>query len=212
MSTAQPPADFTPASATAAGFASSGPAGPARAVDYWGLPEGTPIELIRGEFVVSPAPNSRHQVISMLLTEVVLRGVRDGGGFGAAAPIDVVFSDDTILQPDLVYVSKSRRSIVDSRVRGAPDLVIEILSASHAARDRTHKLAIYAQHGVAEYWIVDPAERHIEFLLLSDDPSEDQRRYRVELPTKPTYQSPRLPEIKIDLPTLWGEVEKLSAQ
>jgi len=120
-------------------------------------------------------------------------------------PIDVVLSDDTIVQPDLFYVSKQRRGIVGKRVDGPLDLAIEIISESHATRDRTHQVALYARYGVAEYWTIDPAEQHIEFLLL------DGGRYRVQPPSSSTFQSPRLPEIAIELASFWADVAKLAA-
>lgn len=177
--------------------------GPYRAADYLKLPEGEPVELIRGEYVVSPAPNSLHQAISAILLNRLLTASFQSGAFVVASPIDVEFSEETVVQPDLIYVAKSRRSIVGSRVRGAPDLVVEIASPSNAARDRVHKLALYAEHGVPEYWIVDPAERVIEFLLLDGD------RYKVEPLTSDAYQSPRLAEVAIDLPSFWADVAKL---
>ncbi|WP_442482340.1 Uma2 family endonuclease [Aeoliella sp. SH292] len=177
--------------------------GPYRAADYWKLPEGEPIELIRGHYVMSPAPNFLHQAISLLLSEMVLRASRKGGGSGVASPIDVHLSDDTVVQPDLVYVAKGRRTIIGRHVTGPPDLVVEIVSESRASRDRRHKLAIYAEHGVPEYWIVDPAEQHIEFLLLAGD------RYQVEPMTGDAYTSPRLPEVTLELAVFWGEVRRL---
>lgn len=186
-------------------FALPSTLGPHRAADYWKLPEGEPVELIKGNLVMSPAPNPQHQVISMLLSEIVLRASRSGGGFGVASPIDVVLSDDTVLQPDLIYVSRQRRSIVGKRVDGPPDLAIEIISQSNAVRDRTHKMALYAEYGVAEYWIVDPTEKHIEFLLLQDG------HYRVETLQSSVYTSPRLPELTIDLAPFWAEVERMTS-
>ncbi|MCA9239096.1 MAG: Uma2 family endonuclease [Planctomycetales bacterium] len=177
--------------------------GPHRAADYWKLPEGEPVELIQGEYVVSPAPNYTHQAISLCLSQLLHQWTKKSRGRGAAAPIDVVLSDSTILQPDLVYVSSDRRSIVQERVEGAPNLVIEIISKSHAARDRVQKLGLYAQHGVPEYWIVDPAERTVEFLLLEGD------RYKIEPLTSETYTSPRLPEVSVNLRELWADVERL---
>jgi Uma2 family endonuclease len=177
--------------------------GPYRAADYEKLPEGEPVELIHGEYVVSPAPNTHHQMIVGLLYEIILRASRNSGGFGVMSPVDVVLSDASIVQPDLVYVANNRRHIVRNRIEGPPDLAIEIISQSHAARDRVHKLALYAEHGVAEYWIVDPAEKVIEFLLLKGD------RYQVEPLTSDSYTSPRLPEVSIDLPAFWADVDRL---
>jgi Uma2 family endonuclease len=116
--------------------------------------------------------------------------------------MDVILSDDTILQPDLLYIAKDRRGIVGNRVNGAPDLVIEILSPDSGRRDKTEKLDLYAKYGVAEYWIVDPCAQMIEFLIL------DQGRYEMLQPADDRYQSPRLPEVEIDLAVFWREVDR----
>lgn len=76
-------------------------------------------------------------------------------------------------------------------------------SAKPTPRDRVHKLALHAQHGVPEYWIVDPDERVIEFLLLDGD------CYKVEPLASNQYASPRLPEVSIDLPVFWADVDRL---
>ena len=175
--------------------------GPYRAADYWKLPEGEPIELIRGRFVVSPSPIPRHQMILLLLSERFLQIARGSGGIVFFAPMDVVLSDDTILQPDLLYVSKQRRQIVQRRVEGPPDLVVEIISGT-ARRDRVEKLDLYAQYGVAEYWIVDPQSQVIEFLI------NEGGRFVVQSPANDRYQSPRLPEVEIQLADFWREVDE----
>ena len=122
------------------GFSPPSTPGPHTAEDYWQLPEGAPVELIQGRLVVSPSPNPLHQTISALLTEILLRATRQGGGRMFAAPMDVVLSADSIVQPDLVYIAKQHREIVKQRIEGAPDLVIEIVSANDPRRDRVDKL------------------------------------------------------------------------
>ena len=78
------------------------------------------------------------------------------------SPFDVVLSDTDVVQPDLLFVSSGRESIITpENIQGAPDLVVEILSPATAARDRTLKLDLYARHGVQEYWIVDPDAKTI---------------------------------------------------
>jgi Uma2 family endonuclease len=175
--------------------------GPYRAADFFELPDGEPIELIRGRFVVSPCPLPRHQVISALLTEVFLRAVRKSGGIMFAAPMDVVLSDDTVLQPDLLYITKERRNIVKRRVMDSPDLVVEIISGT-TRRDRIEKLDLYSTYGIGEYWIVDPDSRFIEFLI------NENGRFVVQSPANDRYQSPRLPEVEIELSTFWREVDE----
>jgi len=133
--------------------------------------------------------------------------VRQGGGRACASPIDVVLSDHTILQPDLIYVSKSRRGIVKRRVEGAPDLVIEILSQPNSRRDRIDKLNLYAEFGVAEYWIVDPEGRSFDFLIHNTKEGGDGK-FEIQTQRDGCYQSPLLPELAIQLADFWAEVER----
>lgn len=79
-----------------------------------------------------------------------------------AAPTDVVLSDANVLQPDLLVVSTEQEHIITpENIRGAPDLVVEILSPSTASRDWRDKLDLYAEHGVKEYWVVDPDAQRV---------------------------------------------------
>jgi len=175
--------------------------GPYRAADYWQLPEGEPVELIKGRFVVSPSPNFLHQFIVGALFEILRASARQSGGAAVLSPMDVILSDDTILQPDLLYISKSRRHIIKQRVEGPPDLVIEIISGT-SRRDRIEKLDLYAKYGVAEYWIVDPHAQLIEFLI------NENGRFMVQSATNDRYQSLRLPEVSIQVADFWHEVDQ----
>jgi Uma2 family endonuclease len=182
------------------GFSPIAELGPYRAKDYWQLPEGAPVELLRGELIVSPAPRSSHQVLVAHLTAHFVEIAKRSGGTALCAPTDVVFSDDTILQPDVLYVSKQRLAIVGDRIDGPPDVVVEVLSQGAERRDRVAKLDAYARHGVPEFWLVDYRARVIDFLTLSDG------RYAISNTTDERYQSPLLPEVQIDLVTFWREV------
>jgi Uma2 family endonuclease len=80
------------------------------------------------------------------------------------APLDVVLDEQTVVQPDIFFVSRGSTQChlgADDRWYGAPDLCIEILSAD-IRHDRVKKMALYAQFGVGEYWIVDPVGRYVE--------------------------------------------------
>lgn len=192
----------TPQFETFTGFTPYSTVGPYRAEDYWNLPEGEPVELMRGRFVMSPSPTPLHQILSGYLYEIFRTAAQKSGSLVMYSPMDVVFSDDTILQPDLLYISKDRTHIVKDRVEGAPDLIIEILSPSTGLRDKTEKLDLYAKYGVSEYWIVDPATRAFDFLIL------DQGRYAIAQQPDNRYQSSKLPEVEIDLAAFWAEVER----
>ena len=96
-----------------------------------------------------------------------------------SAPLDLILADTVVTQPDLIYVSKSRSAIVSRRgLEAAPDLVVEILSDSTAARDRGVKMRIYARHGIPRYWIVDPEARILEVYSLRDCVYEHAASYR----------------------------------
>ena len=81
-----------------------------------------------------------------------------------------MLSDVDVVQPDLLFVSNERMHIITpAGVRGAPDLVVEILSPATAERDRGYKRALYARNGVKEYWIVGTDAGVVTVLLLGDD-------------------------------------------
>lgn len=149
---------------------------------------------------MSPAPRTSHQIVIGELYAILREAAARGGGMTILSPADVILSDDTILQPDLLYVAKSRRGIIGDRINGPPDVVVEVLSPKAERRDRVQKLDVYAQYGVPEFWIVDQKAQTIEFLML------DKGEYVVKKSVDGRYQSPRLPEVQIDLATFWREV------
>ena len=130
----------------------------------------TRYEIIDDELVVTPAPGTRHQRIATDLITVLNTHVRAHGlGEVYAAPFDVLLAEGDFLEPDLVFVRADRLHVLSDRgVEGAPDLVVEILSPSTAARDRGVKLERYRHYGVGEYWIVDPDARAIEVWRLAE--------------------------------------------
>ena len=138
--------------------------------DYLNAPEDKRYELLDGELVPIPTPGERHQSISILLgSKLVQFAYENSLGRVYHAPFDVVLSDVDVVQPDLLFVSNERSHIITpANIQGAPDLVVEILSPSTAERDRTFKRTLYANHGVNEYWMVDPTAKDITVLLLGE--------------------------------------------
>jgi Uma2 family endonuclease len=137
-------------------------------IDYVNAPEDKRYELLDGDLVVAPAPNTEHQSVSRNLGLPLWDFVRKGDlGQVFIAPYDVVLSDTDVVQPDILFVSKERAHIITrNNIQGAPDLVIEILSPGTADRDLTFKRALYARHGVREYWLVYLDTKSIEVLVL----------------------------------------------
>jgi len=149
--------------------------------DYVNLPDdGRRYEILDGELAVSPSPTSRHQLVSQNLEFALGMWVRARGlGRVWHAPLDLILADTVVMQPDIVFVSKSRSAIVTTRgLEAAPDLVIEILSDSTASRDRGVKMRLYARYGVPRYWIVDTEARTLEVYALRDDAYERTATYR----------------------------------
>jgi Uma2 family endonuclease len=139
--------------------------------DYARLPDdGYRYEVIEGEPFMSPSPSTIHQLVLARLHVVFHHAAAaTHAGVLLFAPCDVVLGRRTVVQPDLLFVSAERRDIIGPKnVQGAPDLVVEILSPSDPDHDRIRKRELYARHGVREYWIVDPAERSIEVLILGE--------------------------------------------
>ncbi|HSN87018.1 MAG TPA: Uma2 family endonuclease [Thermoanaerobaculia bacterium] len=127
--------------------------------DYLLFPDdGNRHEIIGGEHYVSPAPNWRHQIVAGNLHRLVSPFVREHRlGYFLFAPLDVILSDEDVVQPDLLFISNERSSIAQkSGAFGAPDLVVEVLSDSTRKRDETIKLRLYDVMGVLEYWLADP--------------------------------------------------------
>ena len=115
-------------------------------------------ELIDGEVYVTPAPIIRHQRTVTRLSRLI-GNFLDAHPLGEVlvAPVDVIFSEeDDVTEPDILYVSNERASIVSERgLEGAPDWLIEVTSPSTRKRDFTLKLKRYQKYGVRLYWIID---------------------------------------------------------
>jgi Uma2 family endonuclease len=131
--------------------------------DYkgWNLAEGERCELLYGETYAMSAPNLRHQAVQIALASQFFNYLEGKPCKAYTAPVDVRLfykedeSDDTVVQPDIIVVCDEKKRGPEG-CRGAPDLVIEILSPSNTAIEMERKLQLYLQAGVKEYWVVNP--------------------------------------------------------
>ncbi len=164
--------------------------------DYAALPDdGNRYEIIAGVLYMTPAPSTGHQITSNIIATLLTIHVQFAGhGKVLTAPVDVELAPDTVVQPDIVVVlSANLDRITPSRIIGAPDLVVEILSPGTAGYDRREKQDAYARAGVGEYWVVDPGAQTVELLTL------DQGRYR----SHGVFRGQaRLPSLAVTLPVL----------
>jgi Uma2 family endonuclease len=116
-------------------------------------------ELIDGEHYATPSPNFRHQQLSARLFASFVRYLDQHPESGEAlyAPLDVVFTQYDVVEPDLLFIGANRTGVItEKNIQGAPSLVIEILSPGTRKRDKGIKRDLFARGDVEEYWMVDP--------------------------------------------------------
>lgn len=149
--------------------------------DYLIYPSnGKQLQLIEGDFFMTPAPIIFHQDISINLEAIIYEFVAENNlGKVYDAPTDVVLSEEDVVQPDILFIAKDRLNIIkEKNIKGAPDLIVEILSFKTKKMDTVIKRKLYAKHGVKEYWIIDPDKKQIEVLLLAGDKYKSERIYK----------------------------------
>lgn len=133
--------------------------------DYYALPEDVRAELIDGVIYDMTAPSGNHQIILMEIAVLVHAYLRKSKLKCRAffAPYDVRLDQDdyTMVQPDFLIICDRNKYEGGICCEGAPDLVMEIVSASDPDRDYRLKLRKYKNAGVREYWIIDPEEMRI---------------------------------------------------
>ncbi|MEM7182196.1 MAG: Uma2 family endonuclease [Spirochaetota bacterium] len=127
------------------------------------LPESAPFQLIEGRLVFMASPIDLHQKVSGNLYFEIAHHVKNKQlGEVRFSPLDVHLDEKNIMQPDILFVSKDRTSIIETKIKGAPDFIIEILSPGNPEYDKKVKLGLYGRFLVQEYWIVHPEEQWIE--------------------------------------------------
>ena len=134
-------------------------------------PDSGNYELHQGKIVFMASPLAPHQIVSDNLHTYISYFVKQHKlGRVLAAPMDVRFTPHDIVQPDLLFVSQERLSIIQRIVEGAPDLVIEIKSPSNTATELQYKKYLYESGGVLEYWLVTLHNQTIrQYELVEED-------------------------------------------
>jgi Uma2 family endonuclease len=165
--------------------------------------DGRRYELYDGEVVVSSTPFPRHQRVAYHIGQILGDYEQRNGGFVFTVPIDIVFSEHNVVQPDLVYFREERRHLIHmmAATRAAPDLAVEVLSRSTEARDRGRKMQMLARFGVPEYWIVDPIKNALEIYVLH---APAYKRAGV-FDEHQQVQSPTLPDLSFPAARVFAE-------
>ena len=137
--------------------------------DYAAWPDDERWELIDGEaYNMSPAPTTRHQSIVYNISFIIKSNLLNKSCKPFVAPVDVVFSEHDVVQPD-VFVVCDEKKITEANIQGAPDLIVEVLSPGTAIKDKRGKKKLYEKYGVKEYIIIDPLLLYAEHFLLGKD-------------------------------------------
>lgn len=172
--------------------------------EFLRLPEeNLPVQLIKGVVVRDPAPFVPHQdLVGKLYILLHRHLVATGMARVLLSPTDVVLSDDTVLQPDLLAVAANRHHIIGDRVDGPPDLAVEIEAKTTRERDLTIKRLLYAKHGVKELWHVSGSQRSI---IQMTEPRQDDFEVK-KLHSAPGVVASRVfPLLKLDLADLFQD-------
>jgi Uma2 family endonuclease len=161
-------------------------------------------EIVDGEHFVTPSPNVRHQRILRRLYDLVGRFVEERSiGEVFFAPLDVLLSEHDVVEPDLFFVGRGQSTILTAaNVRGAPDLVVEVLSPSSRRLDEVIKQRAYERTGVAEYWIVDPEAETIKIFRRAGE--SYGRPVLLSSALGDVLTTPQLPGLEIPLPALFA--------
>lgn len=139
-------------------------------------PENERIELIDGEAVLMSLPSTVHQKISGELFRQLANFLEGKKCEVFSAPFGVRLFEkdgdspenvDTMVEPDISVIC-DRDKLDRHGCKGAPDLIVEILSPSTQRRDRLIKLELYQRAGVREYWLVSPEEQTVQVLLFTN--------------------------------------------
>jgi Uma2 family endonuclease len=172
------------------------------------------VELIKGRILRMAAPNRKHQDISWQLSGRFFNAFKDLPCKAYAAPFDVRLLDKkkslrankevlTVVRPDLCVIC-DKEKLDDKGCIGAPDLIIEILSASNSKKEMRTKKELYEENEVKEYWIIDPTHETLFQYCLQEN---SLYAPPLILVNDETVQSSVFPTLTIDLMELFESEE-----
>ncbi|MDQ3766536.1 MAG: Uma2 family endonuclease [Actinomycetota bacterium] len=126
-------------------------------------------ELIDGELIVSASPVKRHQAVVLKMGSAFLAYAETTGGEAFASPMDVYFSEDNVVEPDVIYVGPDRVDRSEPRFLRDVTVVVEGSSPSTRRLELLRKRRLYERYSVPEYWYVDLDVDRIEVYRLETD-------------------------------------------
>jgi len=159
--------------------------------------DGNRYELIEGELYVSRAPGIPHQLLLQNL-QISLSEYLKKFPVGILVPgAGAIFSDYDAVIPDLAFVRHERwdKAVTGDKFTGAIDIVVEILApgTQKRKRDLSAKRKLYANHAIAEFWIVDSENQSVLIFRLREQGLEEAAR----LTGDEELSSPMLPGFRL---------------
>lgn len=145
--------------------------------DYKNWPDKERWEIIDGvAYAMSPSPSLQHQRIVGAIYRDIANYLSGKTCEVFISPLDVLLSEnnkdeddiDVVVQPDIMVVC-SRQKLTDKGIKGAPDLVVEVVLPTSGSRDKVEKLNLYERVGVKEYWIFDPDDSTLMVFKLDNN-------------------------------------------
>jgi Uma2 family endonuclease len=169
--------------------------------------EDTSAEWVDGEVILNSPASRVHERLRGFL-QPLLRDYTELHDLGEILDSQFFIRlPGSVRAPDILFVSKARLALFQPNVfPGAPDLVVEIVSPDSEERDRVDKLKEYEQHGVAEYWLLDPRIQESIFRQLGPD-----GRYRIVEPMDGVYESRVVAGLRLPLAWLWNQPPLIEA-
>ena len=162
-------------------------------------------EIVGGELYVTPPPTTTHQDAVSAILVAFKEYAAGSGGWAYAAPVGLFFGPHDVVQSDVTYIGSDRLHIIEQReLRGAPTIVVEVLSPSTRKTDYGRKRRLYATYGVPEYWIVDPVARVVDVL----NAPENDDYVRSEHFTRGLLRSSAAPGLELALERVFARPPK----
>ncbi len=171
---------------------------------YQRLLEETPSEAryeIRNYHLIEmPSPITQHQrIVGKVYRSLFQVSVQIGEVF--ISPLDVVFDEGNVCEPDVLFISNENKDIITKKnIVGVPDLLVEVVSKGSVVRDYVEKKNDYENFGVKEYWLIDPLNETIIVHSLED------KKYKVfsSVEEQGTAKSKILPDFELSFEEIFG--------
>ena len=150
------------------------------------LPEGTLCQVIDNIIYMSPAPTFEHQDLVTEIHFQILSFVKKQNlGKCVQAPLDIYLDDKNVFQPDIIFISNANLTIIkEGKVRGAPDIAVEVLSHGTEGKDLGKKKVGYERNGVKEYFVVKQKTGEVNSFYLKNNKYEAQPKVKGKIISK----------------------------